>query len=174
MKPWQLYLFAGGCLLLIGFLIGRGCAGQKDPIVEQTTDTLWVVEHDTTYMSTHDTVIVYKGDSIETQVTDIRDSLLYYVNHKPYYQPFKIGIIADNFYGYKIMETPRNVIVDCRRKEPLIRLYGNLAVMVDMDKHLSSEAEGGVVFKNKLSLFGRIEVDNEMEVTPKIGIRIWL
>lgn len=175
MKSWQLYLFTYAAVLLIGYLIGRGSIKQTEPIVEYLPpETTWVTDYDTVYMSQYDTVIIIDSVEIETKVTTVEDSLLFYVNTEQYYQPFEIGIVADGFYGYKITEMPRNITM--KYKKPLIplQLYGTLGIMVDLDKHLTSEVEGGLTFWERVSLFGRFDLDHEMTSNARVGVKVWI
>lgn len=189
MKTWHWIAIAFVAVYVCGILTRQAFIEQHNITVEDMEDTTWTATQIPPSKDTTITIpkpdIDIKPDSdvkdsieVETQVVNITDSLLFFVNRQRYYQPFRIGIIADNFYGYKIMETPRNISPEAYKPtlqaQKLIKFYGNLVVMVDMDKHLESEAEVGILFKGKLSLFGRIEIDNEMEVKPKVGIKVFL
>lgn len=177
MKKWQLYLFTHIAMLVIGVLLTLYLTKkpqQPEFIPVPIPEVSWVTIYTDTTFNVTDTTFIKDSMEIKTKITTTKDSLLTYFNSQPYYQPFTISIVSDNFYEYRITETPRNIMVDTRQKVPSVKLYGNLAVSVNTKKVLCSEMELGLTFMGKMSTFIRIDINHEMNSNIMAGVKVWL
>jgi len=189
MKTWHWVALYSIALLVIGGFIGYNFVNRNKPTTDtgftkpDTVEIHTVVPCSVGYpvpFKVKDTVIVYRGDTVEAIKTSFLDSTYTWVDNRRLWQDFDMRILSkDSIFGYVMFFKPRQYKWMEIPKKPL-EFYGSGTVSISLNnkKTLFSEAEVGMIFKERVSLFGRISIDNEdeniLDIKPMIGVRLFL
>ena len=136
----------------------------KDP--ETITDTIYISKSETLYVDSTTPIGMiplrtHKQGYIRTLVVNKNVHILKHLIETDYR-----GII------YAQRQVPENDTFYLNQIKDNLDWYVGLSVWCDQAKHLSSDIEGGLIFKDRFGLKCRAEVNHEYDVKLKIGLCI--
>jgi len=175
------WVFSLGITALFCYFMGRGSVKPKVvTITVQDTTTTTIFLPETVIVCDFDTVFIDSTTlfiDIPDRDTMFKDEITLKVNGDIVYIP------TEERLSYKGLLKQRSLRIlpvtytatsqsatACRSK--WLKGYGSLAFALNTKKRPLSEIEMGVIFGNRLAVFGRVMADDTLAVTPMVGLKV--